>query len=76
MRTAETARAELEPAAEEAEARGADEPATSLRSKFIAGAVDPEIVILCEAIRVRDEQTARGEGAQAELVFLSRHQDA
>ncbi len=52
----------------EAEERGEREDAISVRSIFVASAVDPEIVIVLEPFRMRQEHDPDGECPEVELV--------
>ena len=52
-RTAEPARAEPDPAAEEAEEGRERENAISIRGILVTSAVNPEIVIMLESFRMR-----------------------
>ena len=66
-RTVDIVRAELEPVAEEAEARSAVERRVPTIGKLVARSVDPEIVVILEAFRVRQEHDPDAESIEAEL---------
>ena len=65
---ADTAHAELDLGAAEAEERGVLEPTTAITGKLAASAVDPEIVVVLEPLRVGQEHDPDAEGIEAELV--------
>lgn len=58
------ARAKPDPAAVEAEDRGAIEAIIGTRSVFVTSAVDPEIVIVLEPFRMRQEHDADGKSPE------------
>lgn len=72
MGIADPADAEPDLTVVEAEDRGVREVAISVRSVFVASAVDPEIVIVLEPFRMRQEHDPDGESPETRLV-ASKH---